>query len=326
MNDNSVPEVLDYSEFVHDKRFKLFVEDRLFSMTENWLRALSQAQGDWIVFIGADDGLVVSNLPEFLNYLETCASEIVLAHSAIFSYEIDDKYPYLEVPVLKPSKNAIPVKFPFRLAALFPQLRNTVLPIPYNKATVKRHILDEVIVGRQRIPSISPDDFMGHFIAQKCLQGVYFDTLVFIEGISERSNGRSFFHNPTDLNVKEFKKDSLSVQKNITLKYGLYCFPAMALQHSLDAWEEVHGKKPTPFLALMSAWCWLTCLDPSHHPQFFFRASVNVRRIAIDFLSKAIRRLWIIKHFGNYVPFRNKQVMLGRGATIRDAATLLSEY
>ena len=89
-------------------------------------------------------------------------------------------------------------------------------------------------------PLISPDDFLGQFIAQRCKKGVYLDEVILIEGISERSNGRAFSNNRNNPHFFEFIEDSIPLLKGFMLSRSLDCWPALTVEHFLEArkWQD----------------------------------------------------------------------------------------
>lgn len=320
INDNSLPEKLDYSEFLQDRRVRYFHENEVLPMSENWAQAARRATGKWIVFIGADDGLFPQNIPKFLDILEKLDSDVLLTRSGIFSYQIGDVDPYIETP-LNPTKRTVSeIGFWFRCAALFFTLRNPFLPMPYHRGVVRRSVINDLILQSKKIPSISPDDFLGQFIAQKCRSGLYLDEVIFIEGISDRSNGRSVAHNRENPHWTEFVQDSRPLLMGFMRGRSLECWPALAIEHFLEArrWQINRVSfVPKQFLKM---WCSFSCFDVGHHGGFLFAHSRLTRRFLLNILLRSLRKAWTVRYFGLYNPFKNKRTYLPKGSTIFDAA------
>lgn len=322
VNDNSIPDVIDYSDYLLDKRVKLFHEKEILPMSENWMHGISHAKGNWICFIGCDDGIVTEHLSDFLDFLETCRVDSVTTHGTYFQYAIDDLKPWISAPESKSSKNATRVKYPYKLEALFPQLRNE-MPIPYNLAVVRNSVLRSLVKKHSRIPGIAPDDFLGQFVAQTCRRGINYDLPVFIQGNSIRSNGRAHTFGITNVGTTEFAKDSLLVQGDLVTRYGFSCQPAISLEHFIVAWEEIHARKFWIPHFLLRAWCVLTCLDSRHHGDFAFTTTLQMRKVILKFITHEIRQLWLRRNFGPSRPGRNHKVTLGEGSTILTASDYL---
>jgi hypothetical protein len=326
INDNSLPEKFDYSPFLSDKRVSLYVEEDVLSMNKNWWNGLSRARGEWVTFIGADDGVVSQNFPKFLNCLEITESEVVTTRQTVFSYSLEGRLPQLQLPVIEPKGDSRVISYPFRSAALFPKLRNTVLPIPYNGTVVKLAVLSDILASYSQIPGVAPDDFMGQYVAQKCKRGIFLDLLVFIQGTSERSNGRQIMSDINTSFSNEFESDSKKTMGPLTKRFGLDCLPALALEHYFIVWQELHQRRNHLLGTISNFWCKSTCQNNRHKHG---RKSKGVARFTTNLTNvctSVIRKFWLIKNFGLEIPFRTSSSELTSDSTVRAASRILSTY
>jgi hypothetical protein len=326
INDNSSPEMFDYSPFLSDKRVSLYVEENVLSMNKNWWNGLSRARGKWVTFIGAEDGVVSQNFPEFLNNLEVMESEVVTTRQSVFSYSLNQRPPQLQIPSNRPKRDSKVISYPYRRAAFFPQLRNTVLPIPYNGSVVKREILTDVLNNSSQIPGIAPDDYLGQYVAQYCKDGLFLDLLVFIQGTSERSNGVQIHQKISSFNSAEFISDSRTSMGRLTKRFGLDCIAAVALEHYSIVWEEFNRKQNPLRLTFLTYWCSLTCHDKGHShgsaPKYLAWLLTTFVNISVSI----IRKSWLLRNFGLDIPFRSISIKLPPDSTVRSASRILAKH
>lgn len=326
INDNSSPEKFDYSSFLSDDRVSVYFEPEALSMTKNWWNGLSRARGYWIAFIGADDGVVSQNFPEFLNTLEVTESKVVTTRQSVFSYSLNKRPPQLQIPSNRPKRDSKVISYPFRRAAFFPQLRNTVLPIPYNGSVVKLEILEDILTNYSQIPGIAPDDYLGQYVAQHRKKGLFLDLLVFIQGTSERSNGIQIHQKISSTFSTEFESDSRKSMGRLTKRFGLDCIAALALEHYSIVREESNRKQNPLKLTFLTYWCSLTCHDKGHShgssPKYLAWFLTTLVNISVSI----IRKSWLLRNFGLEIPFRSTSIKLPTDSTVRTASSILSTY
>ncbi len=326
INDNSSPEKFDYSPFLSDKRVSLYVEGNVLSMNKNWWNGLSRARGKWVTYIGADDGVVSQNFSEFLDCLEVSESEVVTTRQSVFSYSLNQRLPQLQIPANSPKRDSKVISYPFRSAALFSRLRNTVLPIPYNGTVVKLEVIADILTNSSQIPGISPDDYLGQYVAQRCKKGLFLDLLVFIQGTSERSNGVQILQKISSINSTEFISDSRKSMGTLTSRFGLDCTTAAALEHYSIVWEAFNRKQNPLKQNLFSYWCSLTCHHKGHSHRSAPRYVAWILNTFVNISVSIIRKLWLLRNFGLEIPFRSISIKMPSDATVRSASTTLATY
>jgi hypothetical protein len=322
LNDNSYPEVIDYSEFLKDPRFKLFTNDSYFTMSENFLLGLKHSQGKWVCFAGSDDGVVDKNITIFLDFLEQCTSMAVTTISLYFQELIGEELPWLTHPINKSKLFSRSVKFHPFLSAFFPQLEFD-LPRPYNKAVVRKQVFDDYLPFWSRIPGMSHDQFLAQFIAQKVKSGIYLDLAVFISGGSGRSNGHQI-NNSLEKTQNPFSLDSIPYIGNCVKKFGMSCRPALTIDHYIAA-KKILGKRHF-FLPMFTShlWCFLTCVDFGHHKNFFYVKTYKLRKMSVEFFAYGLRKGLNLLKYGRVQPTKTFRFEVPLDSNILDASAIFS--
>ncbi len=183
----SAQETLAAPEF---KAVRVLPAERPLAMTENWERAVAAAQGEWIVVLGDDDGL----LPDALNHAEELAkrysSRAVRWNAAYYTwpnFPYEEQANYLRVPLGRTSRV---VPFAEVVAGVLDfRACYTQLPMLYNSA-VRRDVLDELMRRSGRVfGSRSPDVYSGFAVGHVVKSFVTCDYPLSIAGSSGKSNG-----------------------------------------------------------------------------------------------------------------------------------------
>ena len=323
VSDNSYPEIMDYSEFLTDNRFKLSTNESYFTMSENFFLGLQKSQGKWICFVGSDDGVVDKNMTIFLDFLENCPAMAVTTISLYFQELIGDELPWLTQPFNQSKLFSRTIKFRSFLSAFFPQLEFD-LPRPYNKAVVRRKVFADFLPSWNRIPGLSPDQFLAQFISQRVRKGVYFDIAMFIAGGSRRSNGHNIIYgvnNPQNY----FELDSIPYVGFCVRRYGMACRPALTIDHYISARLTLGKRGLLLPKFLLYSWCFLTCVDFGHHDNVFYVRTYKIRKYLVEFFVYGFRKLLNLFIFGKTQPTRTRKVVISRDSNILDASNILGK-
>jgi glycosyltransferase involved in cell wall biosynthesis len=87
VSDNcSAPRTREVVDAVKDKRLRYIRPEQRLGMTEHWEFALGHAQGDWITFIGDDDGLLPSAAARFFDLVGRYKVEAVTSNVSRFRW------------------------------------------------------------------------------------------------------------------------------------------------------------------------------------------------------------------------------------------------
>ena len=234
------------------------------SMTKNWFRGLSLARGIWICYIGSDDGIVSENISAFLDFLENATLDVVSTHPIYFQYPLDYKEAWADIPSREISTWSKNISYLSYAAVVFPKLKLD-LPVPYNRSVVRSSLLEDYIRHHDDILGVSPDDFLGQYIAQKAQRGTYIEMPVFIHGGSERSNGLQVGSGASTKDSRDFLNDSSLKFEHALRKYGISCSFSLSYEHFAKA--RLSQSKPTPhmlrFISVFLAE--LFCENREHH-------------------------------------------------------------
>jgi glycosyltransferase involved in cell wall biosynthesis len=324
--DNSLPEFSNLVVPKFKSNFRIEYADSQLTMTQNFFRGLRLAKGDWICFIGGDDGLIPGNVKFLIDFLEFESREVVSTHPIYFQYELEYKEPWADLPKQKLSIWRKKINYLSLLAALFPGFKLD-LPVPYNRNLVRRTVFESFIRNFDDIPAGSPDDFLGQYISQMCKIGTYIEIPVFIHTGTAISNGfQSAKENPMP-EAQKFLKDSRKKYGTLLNEFGIECSFAMAFDHYASA-REASGRGGPSRVAIKFYKIWTTLFCPygSHHKTpktfSFFR---NFFLVFHSYSFRALRKVWQIRNFGLRLPVANEKVKQPLGMDVCQLSNLLSK-
>jgi hypothetical protein len=295
------------------------------SMTKNWCRGISLARGQWICFIGSDDGLVAGNVSRFLDFLELVETDVVSTHPIYFQYPILNRKSWADLPMSRLSTWSKKIRYVSLLAVVFPQLKLD-LPVPYNRCVVKSHVLKKFAKAHDDIPGVSPDDFLSQYISQKCRFGTYLELPVFIQGGSERSNGYNVAANLKTQEAIDFVNDSSEKFGLGLQRFTVSCGYSLAFEHYSKARIALNRKMPKFATNISILYSELFCPDYSHHSQS------RVLKIARDLLQpshtlsyRLVRKIVMISNFIFSHPIKNKKVTYSNEMNVLKLARHIAE-
>lgn len=195
--ENSDPRRALDVESVPDERFRLVRTENVLAMKDNFAFGMEQARGQWLTFIGSDDGVIPENFVRLVSLLETTDYDVISTDPAYFLYPGtqpgDESAGGFEC-MQSEWKLRKEVSRKVLRKAKWSLLKAERLPIPYNRAVVRRSVIQEVKsnLGEEFMASASPDLYLGWAIASirpEFLRVV--GSPAFISGVSALSNGRS---------------------------------------------------------------------------------------------------------------------------------------
>lgn len=324
--ENSLPEHSKLELHYANSNFQVEYASSKLSMTQNWFRGLKLAKGDWLAFVGSDDGIICSNLSLLLDFLDVIDSNVVTTHPIYFQYPLESKSPWADIPVQSMHTWNREIRYLSRLAVLFPSFKLD-LPVPYNRSVVRRRAFDSLLETFDDIPAVSPDDFLGQYVAQKCRRGIYLELPVFIHGGSERSNGLSAASKSPSEDSQDFLRDANRKYGELLNKFGIGCSFAMAFEHFSSARKVLDRKKQSKFVFLCySTWISLFCQDLSHHKHYriFLPLKPLLSYIHL-FTFRILRKIWQFSNFGASLPVKNSKKEQPIDMDILKLAHLLSK-
>ena len=290
---------------IRDNRLRIFTPKSNLSMAKNWFNGLANSSGEWICFVGSDDGVVSSNISKFIDIAEEQVDlDVITNHNIAFTYSSFDKVAWANLPINAPSGLRAEVGWPTRLASLFPQFTYD-MPQPYSKALVRRKIFEPLLERESEIPGCSPDIYLGNYVAIASKKGLYVDEILTIRGTSSISIGSQIFSNrKLSRSAKEIMDDfnSKSFLYPLQSIFGVTCRPAI----SMDYYNLVKNNESLLNRKINVAWCQLSCLDSIHHPKMRFAKSITniIYKIGLAF-----RKIWFWKNFRFNVARDHKTIM-----------------
>lgn len=195
-------------------RIRYVRPDRVLSMTENFEFTLENATGDYILFMGDDDGLVVNSLGYVADLYREYQPEIIKCPGVIFYWPgstLRDTaslcYPCARPHLWLNGKESLTQVFSF-------DINYYILPMIYY-SFVKRELIEKVmkVSGTFFSDSISPDIYSGivlsHYVESYMISSRPFT----IAGLSSKSNGINSLSGKKNKITEEFKKQQNAVEK-----------------------------------------------------------------------------------------------------------------
>ena len=201
-NNGGNPEIAKMVADLQDERFKHFASETVLTMTDNWEAALGHASGEYIAFIGDDDGL--------MPYACATASEMLagrnidlLSWSAYIYHWPNYYHPAFRNRLLAEidlTSSAQRVSSRGELARIFGfQAHYSHLPMIYN-SFVRHSVIDRMrAIGGRYFIGLSPDVASGIANAALTNSFVRLSRPLSMAGFSQHSTGHALFFETTDL-------------------------------------------------------------------------------------------------------------------------------
>ena len=201
-NNGGNPDIAEMVEGLKDTRFRHFASDTVLTMTDNWEAALGHASGEYVTFIGDDDGLMPYGCATATDIL--ASRKIDLLSWRPYSYHWPNYYhPAFRNRLLAEIDLASSVRRVSsrrELARIFAfQAHYSYLPMIYN-SFVRRSVIDRMrAIGGRYFIGLSPDVASGIANAALTDSFVRLSRPLGMSGISSHSTGHALFFETTDL-------------------------------------------------------------------------------------------------------------------------------
>ncbi|EJN11420.1 glycosyl transferase [Bradyrhizobium sp. YR681] len=201
-NNGGNPEIADMVAGLNDARFRHFASDTVLTMTDNWEAALGHAAGEYVTFIGDDDGLMPYACATATDILAD--RKIDLLSWRAYSYYWPNYYHpafrnrlVAEIDLVSSARR---VSSRNELARIFGfQAHYSYLPMIYN-SFVRRSVIDRMrAAGGRYFIGLSPDVASGIANAALTDSFVRLSRPLSMSGISRHSTGHALFFETTDL-------------------------------------------------------------------------------------------------------------------------------
>lgn len=201
-NNGGNPEIAKAVADLQDERFKHFASEAVLTMTDNWEAALGHASGEYIAFLGDDDGLMPYACATASDLLS--GRKIDLLSWRAYSYYWPGYYHpafrnrlLAEIDLASSAKH---VSSRDELARIFGfQVHYAHLPMIYN-SFVRRTVIDRMrAVGGRYFIGLSPDVASGIANAALTESFVRLSRPLSMAGFSQHSTGHALFFETSDL-------------------------------------------------------------------------------------------------------------------------------
>ncbi|RTM08754.1 MAG: glycosyltransferase, partial [Bradyrhizobiaceae bacterium] len=201
-NNGGNPEIAKMVADLRDDRFRHFASDTVLTMTDNWEAALGHASGEYIAFLGDDDGLMPYACATASSMLSDRKTDL-LSWDAYSYYWPGYYHPAFRNRLLAEidlTSSVKRVSSRAELARIFGfQVHYAHLPMIYN-SFVRRSVVDRMLAtaGRYFI-GLSPDVASGIANAALADSFVRLSRPLSMAGFSQHSTGHALFFETTDL-------------------------------------------------------------------------------------------------------------------------------
>jgi glycosyltransferase involved in cell wall biosynthesis len=296
ISDNTQGKLLLEERHVQDRRVHRVVQPNRISMADHWRELLKISSGEWICFMGADDGVVTRNLPKLITFLRTSKYKVVSTHRVEIDWDQNFLAKAWTFPASKCSEDSSILYWPTRLASLFPHFFFD-LPMPYNKAIFRREEVADFLESHDKLYELTPDYFLAFFLAGKTRVGEFLDLPVFVHGGSEHSNGYQY----TSGNDSEYSKDfinrinfNLQIARNLPNQcqsawlansFLLYHFQSKR-SSNFPYWDSLNKALLSKFYEV---WVARTCTSCQPHASKNSKAMIRVKQFTLDKFASLIR-------------------------------------
>jgi len=235
-----------YCENLKDNRFKYFRTKKYLSMSHNWEFALKKTKGEFVFYLGDDDGMMKNSL--------TIANHIINKYNTqVLSWGIGAEYFWPGVSKQIYNPNTLNLSFLNGVDKVnsLENLKKIInfeknyyyLPMIYNSFVCKK-IINKILKKSKKafFQSRTPDVYSGVVISHFTKNFIYSNKPLSIAGVSKKSNANNIFkHNDKNDNYIDY-----SSSKNIPFNKKLeFCpsFPVLTLETFLNAEKIFKGLK-----------------------------------------------------------------------------------
>jgi glycosyltransferase involved in cell wall biosynthesis len=194
----STPSAEDTVVGIDDKRIKYFRSERSLHMSNSWETALTKARGQYVIYLGDDDGLLPNALPILKRIIDSTSADVVRWSWVNYYWPRYDIRPgmanRLSFPLLDNLLYEVPSRYVLHRVSSF-ELEYWAMPMLYN-SVVRRDLLERIRERHGKVfITTSPDIGSGLAILAHTDTFHNFQLPLSICGISEKSNGHCFASN-----------------------------------------------------------------------------------------------------------------------------------
>lgn len=193
VSDNfSQDETREIVESFDDKRIRYVNTGERLSMSHNWEFALSHATGDYVAFVGDDDGLMPNGIEYAAEIISETKTDAFICRKPLYYWSnmISKEYRNILVLYLKDSLEKIDSDQMLKKITRFETLEKA--PLIYD-GFIKKEVLDKIKNMSGRFFNSQIPDVYSAFAILGVVSDYYYSTKPFlIQGISSKSTGASY--------------------------------------------------------------------------------------------------------------------------------------
>ena len=212
-----------------DSRILYLNTGKRMSMRDNWDYALPHARGDYVIFIGDDDGVMPNAIDRLQTFIIDNPSSIYSWKAHIYHWPIGEFPPEIAVKVPKQKPSTINLNELVRFALRWGGWRYSSLPLLYH-AAVSRKILDNIRQKTGRVfHSTNPDIFMAFTLPVFSDTAINVGESITVHGKSAKSNSSFAITKKEGSVIKQFVNEYGDYRIHSTLD------PTTPFSHNLIA-------------------------------------------------------------------------------------------
>lgn len=198
ISDNSVDGIPTASGPLQSPQVRVVRPRSPLHMTDNFEFGRRAAQGQWMMFLGADDGVVSTRLGAFVDYLESCKSDCVVGPTVGFSWpdmseRHEGRLSWWVAPSTDPSVVDTRKALEEVMASIHDPstLDSSKLPTPYMHGAVRSTALSRLAHGphNQVFRTQAPDIYIMMALLHTIPTYEILPWAIGIQGVSRQSNG-----------------------------------------------------------------------------------------------------------------------------------------
>ena len=200
-----------------DSRILYLNTGKRLSMCDNWDYALQHARGDYVVFIGDDDGVMPNAIDRLQAFILDNPSPIYSWKTHEYYWPIDDSPPLVGVKAPKQKPSSINLNQLVRFSIRWGGWRYGSLPLVYHSA-VSRQLLVKIYQQTGRVfHSTNPDVFMAFALPVFSDNAINVGESITVNGRSAKANSANLIAKDGTANFKSFVDEYSTYRVHATL-------------------------------------------------------------------------------------------------------------
>ncbi|WP_405154138.1 glycosyltransferase [Paenibacillus sp. FSL K6-0108] len=214
-------------EELNDSKIRYYKTESELKMTDSFNFAISKAEGEYILVLGSDDGMLKHALKTLDDIIYSTDVKILHWNSVFYCWpdvKLEGQENLIHIPKVPPGKvnlNTIKYSEVVKYVGNF-ELPYNAMPMLYCNAAVHRDLVLELkeLTG-QVFNGLIPDVYSGFALASIQKEYTHIDAPITIGGSSGKSTGISFVKPNLDNESKKIHQDFLTLNNNGVNRYSI---------------------------------------------------------------------------------------------------------